>query len=298
MHRVQLLSALGTLVAVCASAGNALADAGHCPAPQGLPRVRQVGRLVVESPPRPKPERWLRLRTHQSTTDRNGRSYWEGPEVPLFVPLALGKVELEILDNIPGGYLALYRSQPKPGPNSVYEVRIFSCTGQTLAALSLNPLLSRRDQLEVQDIRYADKTIYFNEACQSYSREAGGRCSALVAADPFSRRVLWRTRPLVSNNVFSVVGSHIVAGYGFTAERDWIHVVRRSDGRVVDRDPLPSSHFAIEVRPHSVLEAEVGGSWTMFQMHDFSTPNARLTPLGSHPGQTSSPTGEWRSTRL
>jgi hypothetical protein len=210
-----------------------------------------------------------------------GVRYWEGPEVPSFVPLSAGNMELELLDPIAGGYLALYRTWGSLGPNDAFEARLYSCAGQTLATVPLNAMFSRRDQLEVQDIRYADGTLYFNEACQSYSRDAGGRCSALVAADPYSKRVLWRTGSLVSNSVIRVEGQHVIAGYGFTAESDWVRVVRRSDGKVVEKKALPSSHFELETSGN-VLDVEVGGSWSSFRMDGFSSATPHLTSLGTH----------------
>ena len=265
----------------------AIAKAGKatlspCARPQGLPAVRRAGVFKVESPPRHKPERWLRLRTHQggSWLPKDGR-HWEGPEVPLFVPLTQGGMELSVLDPIAGGYLAFYRSAPKDGDaNADFEVRLFACNGRPLATLPLNPLLSRASHLEVQDVRYADGTVYFNEACQSYSRQAGGLCSRLVAADPSSRKVLWRTLPLVSNNVFRVVGGHLVAGYGFTGERAFLRVIRRSDGRVVQQLRLPKNHFALEPQGQS-LNVELGGSWQHYKMTGFDTPKPRLVPMPS-----------------
>lgn len=273
---------LGTL------AGATAAATGSCAKPNA-PKVRQGGHLIVESPPRSKPERWLRLRTHRGPADSNGISHWEGPEVPSFVPLTAGNMELDLLDAIPGGYMAMYRKFTATlGPNDPYEVRLYSCGGQSLANLSLNSLMSRRDQLEVQDVRYADRVVYFNEACQSYSRDAGGRCSALVAADPFTGRRLWRTQNLVSNSVFKVVGSYIIAGYGFTAEKDYVRVIRRSDGKVLDTKAMPSSHFELEIRG-DVADLEVGGNWASYRMTNFGGASPKLMPLGTRPATHPTP---------
>jgi hypothetical protein len=274
---------LGTLAGATTAAAT-----GYCAKPNA-PKVRQGGHLIVESPPRPKPERWLRLRTHRGPADANGMSHWEGPEVPSFVPLTAGNMELDVLDAIPGGYMAMYRKFTGTlGANDPYEVRLYSCSGQSLANLPLNPLMSRRDQLEVQDVRYADRVVYFNEACQSYSRDAGGRCSALVAADPFTGRRLWRTQNLVSNSVFKVVGNYIIAGYGFTAEKDYVRVIRRSDGKVLDQKSMPSSHFELEIRG-DVADLEVGGNWASYRMTNFGAGSPKLVPLGTRPATHPAP---------
>ena len=98
------------------------------------------------------------------------------------------------------------------------QVVLFDTEGRQTRELDLTPLLSSPDHLEVQDFRYHAGRVYFNEACQSYSREAGGRCSALVCADLDTGRVLWRTAPLVSNNIFIIYRNRVFCGYGFTAE--------------------------------------------------------------------------------
>lgn len=170
-------------------------------------------------------------------------------ELPAYVPRSLDGMELYIADPAEGGWVAFYRdplSVGKLGPNARFRAVRFGADGARRWDVELNPLLSRTDQLEIQDIRYADGRLYFNEACQSYSRDAGGRCSSLVSVDPVRRAVEWRTPPLTSNNVLLVRGPYIVAGYGFTAEADRLVLVDRATGRVLDQKPLDSGHTYLE----------------------------------------------------
>jgi len=88
--------------------------------------------------------------------------------------------------------------------------------------------------------------LYFNEACQTYSREAGGECSSLLRVDPVQGTVDWRTAPLVSNNIILLHGEHVVAGYGFTAVPDTLFLIDRATGRILDRQPLDSAHSYLE----------------------------------------------------
>ena len=248
-----------------------------CSQPKGLPARRQSGSLLVESPPRPPEQRWLRLRTHQGRLSRsNPVRAWHGPEVPRFVPLRQRQLTLELLDPVRGGYLAFYRSRPARNfNNSRFEAHLFSCSGKLQTKVFLNRWLSRSDHLEVQDIRYADGTLYFNEACQTYSSQAGGRCSSLVAVDPRKGRLLWRTPPLTSNNVFRVLANHIVVGYGFTHEKSFVRLIRRSDGRVVEEKRLPRNHFDFAVRG-SRLDVEIGGKWLAYRMLGLTTDSPKL----------------------
>lgn len=169
--------------------------------------------------------------------------------LPSYVPRSLDGMELYIADPAEGGWVAFYRdplSAGRLGPNARFRAVLFGADGARRWDVDLNPLLSRADQLEVQDVRYADGRLFFNEACQSYSRDAGGRCSSLVSVDPVRRAVEWRTPPLTSNNVLLVRGPYIVAGYGFTAESDRLVLVDRATGRVLDQKPLDSGHTYLE----------------------------------------------------
>ena len=255
--------------AICLATNAYAAPAPVCP--PGPARVREA------------PPPGLRLRTHV----RPGDHAWIGPDVPPFVPPAVGSMHLDLLDRSSNAWIALYRESfdacgaGTPGSrNCGAEVLVFDCAGGPIAKIPLLPLLSRRDQLEVQDVRYDGGVLYFNEACQTYAREAGGRCSSLVAFDPAAGRVLWRTPPLVSNNGFVVAGDYLVAAYGFTGERASIHLVRRDDGAVVDTKPLRHTNFEMYLEADTVgvdLWYDIGR--VHYELSGLETRHARLVPL-------------------
>jgi hypothetical protein len=169
-------------------------------------------------------------------------------ETPARVPRELDGLQLFVADSTPEGWLAFYRGplELRPGSaNAAFRAALFGADGRAWE-VDLGDHLSRPDHLEVQDLRYADGALYFNEACQSYSREAGGRCSSLVRLDPRTGRVAWRTRPRVSNNVFVLHGPWVAAGYGFTAEPDSLFLVDRRTGRIAARAPLDSAPSYLE----------------------------------------------------
>jgi outer membrane protein assembly factor BamB len=159
-------------------------------------------------------------------------------------------------------------------------VELYGEDGTATWSIDLNAHLSRPDHLEVADIRYANGVLYFNEACQSYSREANGRCSALVAFDPENARVLWRTRPTTSNHELLVLDDQwIVTGYGFTSEKDEVYLVRRTDGRIVNRVRVasaPQSYAAVPgTDPPEVTVTLYDGTQPRFGVD-----RSRLTRLG------------------
>ncbi len=209
-----------------------------------------------------------------------------GPQVPGFIPLVEGTTELFLLHHQrDGSFLAFYRDPYDASScalsghdNCAYVATLFAHCGEVRWSISLGDLLSRGDHLEIQDIQLEGETLYFNEACQTYSKDAKGKCSALVAVDPTTNEVLWRTKSLVSNGVFFISGDYIVAGYGFTAERDTLSIVRRSDGRLMSRQRLPKAPQDIHLLEPGLLEVEVypGDTGYLFRMVDWETASPKL----------------------
>lgn len=187
-------------------------------------------------------------------TKPNGLEYRLRQEVPsrrpAYVRAELDGLQLFIADSTADGWMALYRGPLGGGPNGAnvaYRAILYAADGSRAWDTHLNRFLSRTDHLEVQDVRYANGRLYLNEACQSYSREAGGACSSLLAVDPVAGTVEWRTPPRTSNNVILLHGPYIVAGYGFTAEPDSLYLIDRATGRILDRQPLDSAQGYLEM---------------------------------------------------
>jgi hypothetical protein len=260
-----------------------------CGFPNGLPEARSAGGLTVPSvPARRRYEFTGRLRSHtDGALGAKSTRVWVGPPVPAFVPLASGTKELFVLDPAPGGYFALYRDPYDASSctlggskNCESEVAAFDCSGKTSFRVAITPFLSSKNHLEIQDVRFSRDVVYFNEACQSYSSQAKGKCSSLVAFDPYARKVLWRTSPLVSNNRFKIYDKYIVTGYGFTAEPDFLFVVRRSDGKVMQKVGIPSAHEDLIEGPGSVLAQLEQGRGLLFSLEGFDGPGPKLVLQG------------------
>lgn len=251
---------------------------------------------MVESPPRAVTRTIpSRLRTHaDGSLVANAQRVWVGPDVPSFVQLGAGTLELFLMDPVSvepsstknDGFLAFYRDpygasscQLSGNQNCAYGATLYHCSGKLLWVLSLGQFLSKPERLEVQDIRYFDGVLYFNEACQSYSKESVGKCSSIVAVDPVAKKVLWRSPPLTSNNVFLPLNRYLVSGYGFTAEPDFLFVVRRSDGAVVHRTSIPSAHDGMSIEG-DVLTASIYGQKPLrYRLEGFDGEKPKLVKL-------------------
>lgn len=278
-------------------AGNAL-PAGPCGAQVPPPPSRVAGSLVVESPPRPpKPPFGARLRSHiDGSLTASSPRIWVGPDVPSFVQLTAGTLELFLMDKVriaaagdaaEDGFLAFYRdpygasscdlSSPA---NCSFGAALYHCSGKLQWVLGLNAFMSRTDRLEVQDIRFDAGALYFNEACQSYSKEANGRCSSIVAVDTAAKKLLWRSPPLTSNGMFVVAGKHLITGYGFTAEPDFLFVLKRSDGSIAQRIPVATGPQRIELEsPAEVVVELYDGAQLRFKLEGFDGEKPRLVKL-------------------
>jgi hypothetical protein len=85
-------------------------------------------------------------------------------------------------------------------------------------------------------------TLYVSHSHLTYARSSKGMDAYLTALDTRSGRVLWRSRPLVSNSWnFEVVGDFIVSGYGFTAQPDYLYLLDKRTGAVARRMRLKSA---------------------------------------------------------
>ncbi len=236
------------------------------------------------------PEGRLRTQSSGVLSGATGRT-WEGAPVPDGIPSKQGTLELFLLDKADGGHLAFYREPYNlhsctlsGATNCAYQVRFYDRRGALQWELALNDVMSRPDQLEVQDLRLADGVLYFNEACQSYSSGANGKCSSLVAVDPRARKVLWRTPPLTSNGRFRIRGCYIIAGYGFTAEPDWLHLVDRGSGTVMQKLFVSSSPEQLTlVGPDRVDVQLYSGITRRFRLDGMDAANGTITAIDPDP---------------
>jgi outer membrane protein assembly factor BamB len=95
-----------------------------------------------------------------------------------------------------------------------------------------------------QDVTYAqiaDGTLYVCNGGGSYAREVHGKKGFITAIDSSTGRIRWRSDPLVCGAPFVMVGEAIVSGYGFTDEPDYVFLIRRADGKVLERLPVESA---------------------------------------------------------
>jgi hypothetical protein len=88
----------------------------------------------------------------------------------------------------------------------------------------------------------AGGVLYVETAHSTYASSSYGQNGYITAIDLKTRRAIWRSPALVANaGTFLVAGRYLVTGYGFTDEPDYLYLLDRSTGKVVDRLLLPNA---------------------------------------------------------
>jgi len=91
--------------------------------------------------------------------------------------------------------------------------------------------------------------LYVSNSHLTYASQTKGRNAYLSAIDLGTKKTLWRSPALVANaRTFVVTRDLIVAGYGFTAEPDFLYLLDRRSGKVLHRLPVPSAPEIIKLR--------------------------------------------------
>jgi hypothetical protein len=102
---------------------------------------------------------------------------------------------------------------------------------------------------DVTWLRQVGNVLYVENTHLTYATATRGRNAYVSAIDVRTMKTLWRSPALVANaRTFVVTGDLIVSGYGFTAEPDFLYLLDRRTGRVLDRLPVPSAPEVIKLR--------------------------------------------------
>ena len=100
-----------------------------------------------------------------------------------------------------------------------------------------------RDYVE-QRVQWAEargNVLYVSHGHRTYAKSSHGMNAYITAIDIRNGKPLWHSAPLVANATnFVLRGDHILTGYGFTAEPDFLYILRAKDGTAVARIPVKS----------------------------------------------------------
>ena len=147
-------------------------------------------------------------------------------------------LELYISEPIDLGWLAFYRL-PTSADNYDFVVVLYDHDKQPTATVNLCDVTNNR-YCEVQDVRWdADNhNLLFNMACPSYADMINGKGSKLYSYNVESRRIVWETDYLVSNDIFILDRDFVFCSYGFTSEKKFLYMLDKQTGQVYSKLPL------------------------------------------------------------
>jgi outer membrane protein assembly factor BamB len=104
-----------------------------------------------------------------------------------------------------------------------------------------NPQWKEFAAQDVTGAALVGEVLYVANGGGSYAKEVFGKKGFVTALDVRTGKILWRSQPLVAGGTFAVYGDYLITGYGFTAEPDYLYLLRRADGSVAQRVSLPSA---------------------------------------------------------
>jgi hypothetical protein len=88
----------------------------------------------------------------------------------------------------------------------------------------------------------AGGVLYVENAHSTYAYSSYGQNGYITAIVLETKRATWRSPALVANaGTFLVTRHYLITGYGFTKEPDYLYLLDRSTGRVLDRLLLPNA---------------------------------------------------------
>jgi hypothetical protein len=92
--------------------------------------------------------------------------------------------------------------------------------------------------------------LYVSHGHRTHAKSSQGMNAYLSAIDTRTGKPLWHSAPLVANATnFTFLGDdYLVTGYGFTAEPDFLYVLRAKDGTAAAKFPLKSGPTHILTR--------------------------------------------------
>lgn len=110
-----------------------------------------------------------------------------------------------------------------------------------------------------------DDVLYVAVAHNTYT-ESCPHTGYLVAIDLNDNRVIWKSAPCMTNGrTFEIIDNTIVCGYGFTDEPDYLNLVNRLDGSLIEQIPIKSMADYI-IRKDDILYVRTYNTNYTFQL--------------------------------
>lgn len=140
-----------------------------------------------------------------------------------------------------------YETYDEPLKN--YLIKVDSGLNKVTYALDFTdfmipPIETLNDMFSKQTTNWAvedDKTLFVSHAGGGYAKDTKGMNAYITAIDLSNNKIIWRSQPLISYPNFLIVGDTIISGYGFSMEPDYLYLINKYTGKVIQRIPVKSA---------------------------------------------------------
>lgn len=128
-----------------------------------------------------------------------------------------------------------------------YTLVVIREENDSLSIFDLNALFP--DILEMCWFDAVDDLVYFNATYNGYADIRDNETGYLYCFDIKTGTIRWATKNLISSYCgFTLYKDHVLTGYGFTAEPDFLYVVDRFNGEVTQTIPVKTAHEHIIIK--------------------------------------------------
>jgi hypothetical protein len=91
-------------------------------------------------------------------------------------------------------------------------------------------------------VNQEDNILYVSHSHNTYAQSSLGMNGYLTAINTDNNQIIWRSQPLVCNaGNFEVINEVIICGYGFTAEPDFLYLIDKNNGQVLQQINLKTA---------------------------------------------------------
>ncbi len=112
----------------------------------------------------------------------------------------------------------------------------------------------------INSVLRSGSAVWLSVGFNGYTREFPNGGNRIVAIDLCQGRVVWQSKDAMSNGGLLLLGDYLIAPFGFTNERRFVHVVDAHSGSVVQKLPIlenvcPSKSWAPNWHPGERCDA-------------------------------------------
>ena len=126
------------------------------------------------------------------------------------------------------------------GKNHSYNIDMNSFTMTPDKVYEANDPFMTNNRVYVNFAKIKDGILYVSTGHKGYTID-NPSTGYITAINLGNGEVLWKSAPQVSNAYnFEIIGDVIICGYGFTDEDDFLYVLNRTNGQVMEQIPLKS----------------------------------------------------------